>query len=363
MRKMVCFASFTLIFITFVTALFADAGIASGQSQVYYRLAVTKSITSKGTGSITSEPTGVDCGKTCSHKFDPGTIVTLTACPDTTTTFIGWSGGCTGNDTTCMVTMDKAKTIRATFTGARTLTTTKVLKKGGGGTVDGSGINCGPTCKASYKLGAQVTLTASPEPNSTFLGWSGAGCMGSGTCTVTMDKAKTIKATFTGATSPAQVTIDWSSYLNWSTGRAWQYKTTEDESAFSEYIADTETKSGCSVTVVGRSKGWSDQLDYWYTGPDGLYYVGFYDGDKTKKDILFSTPCLVFPDTIIPGLQYTQTCVSEENTTVKLAFEFVDDVTTPYGSFDNVLKVTSILGSGSSNSSWYAKGVGQIENS
>ena len=40
-----------------------------------------------------------------------------------------------------------------------------------------------------------VTLTASPGASSTFAGWSGA-CSGTGPCTVTMDAARTVGASF-----------------------------------------------------------------------------------------------------------------------------------------------------------------------
>ena len=43
--------------------------------------------------------------------------------------------------------------------------------------------------------GTVVTVTATPATGSTFTGWSGA-CSGSGACSVTMDAAKSVTATF-----------------------------------------------------------------------------------------------------------------------------------------------------------------------
>jgi uncharacterized protein (DUF2141 family) len=80
---------------------------------VEYTLTVTKDGT--GSGTVTSSPAGIDCGGTCSANFSAGTVVTLTATADTGSTFTGWTGvGCSGAGT-CVVTMDSAKSVQATF--------------------------------------------------------------------------------------------------------------------------------------------------------------------------------------------------------------------------------------------------------
>jgi hypothetical protein len=84
--------------------------------------------------------------------------------------------------------------------------TLAVTKSGTGtGTVSSnpSGINCGPTCSANFTQGATVTLTATPDAGSTFAGWSGGVCSGTGTCVVTMNAATTVTATFTQFTNCA----------------------------------------------------------------------------------------------------------------------------------------------------------------
>ncbi len=69
----------------------------------------------------------------------------------------------------------------------------------GGGTVTSSpaGINCGADCSESLVDGSSVTLTANPTTGSSFAGWSGAGCSGTSTCTVTMSEARAVDAKFT----------------------------------------------------------------------------------------------------------------------------------------------------------------------
>ena len=79
-----------------------------------------------------------------------------------------------------------------------TLDTTLTVSKQGPGTVSSSpgGINCGSTCSASYAGSSVVTLTAVPAHGANFKGWSGGGCSGTGTCTITLNTAMSVTATF-----------------------------------------------------------------------------------------------------------------------------------------------------------------------
>ena len=86
----------------------------------------------------------------------------------------------------------------------------------GSGTVTSSpaGINCGDDCSESYSNIQKVKLTAKADANSTFAGWSGGGCSGTGTCTVTVDAVITVTASFALKVpdiSVAQTTLDFGS--------------------------------------------------------------------------------------------------------------------------------------------------------
>ncbi len=70
-----------------------------------YTLSTAKSGT--GTGTVTNNPVGT--------TFNAGTAVTLTATPDASSTFAGWSGACTGTSPACSVTMDGNTEVTATF--------------------------------------------------------------------------------------------------------------------------------------------------------------------------------------------------------------------------------------------------------
>ena len=80
--------------------------------------AISVSKNGTGLGTVTSVPAGIDCGPTCSRGYIAGTSVTLTATPAAWSTFIGWSGACTGT-ATCNVSIphtNGAIAVTATFT-------------------------------------------------------------------------------------------------------------------------------------------------------------------------------------------------------------------------------------------------------
>ena len=245
-----------------------------------------------GSGTIISNPAGINCGSTCSASYTSGTSVTLTASASSGSTFAGWSSeGCSGTGT-CTVSMTQARNVAATFNlsalpscpvsysdvvvigrtsgtvygsspysddsgiaaaavhaglisvgqtatikrtstgysysfvgstknGVTTLSWTSgwcgvtlsiastpppsyiitVFKAGtGSGTVTSNpvGVNCGSSCPSqsvSYPFSTSVTLTATASSGSTFAGWSG-DYSGTGTCTVSMTRARSVTATF-----------------------------------------------------------------------------------------------------------------------------------------------------------------------
>ena len=77
----------------------------------------------------------------------------------------------------------------------------------GSGTVTSSpaGIDCGATCSASFASGSLVSLSAAAASGSTFAGWSGGGCSGTSTCTVTMNAATSVTATFSANANPERL--------------------------------------------------------------------------------------------------------------------------------------------------------------
>lgn len=82
-----------------------------------------------GSGTVSSSPAGISCGSVCSHLFDIGASVTLTAVPASGSTFAGWSGACIGRGP-CPVSLESDSLVVASF---------DLVSGGGGGGKGGDG--------------------------------------------------------------------------------------------------------------------------------------------------------------------------------------------------------------------------------
>ncbi len=171
-----------------------------------YPVAVGKT----GEGTVTSSPGGIDCGSSCSASFDTGSSVTLSATPAAGWSFGGWGGACSGTGS-CSLTINGPKSVSASFSPPPPPRHDLTIARAGNGRVTSlpTGIDCGTACTATYDRGTQVTLTATPDPGSSFLGWGGV-CSGTApTCVVGIEGDRGVTATFGGATSqPLAVSVE-----------------------------------------------------------------------------------------------------------------------------------------------------------
>jgi len=171
-----------------VTCFFTNVLLAGSE----FTLEVVKA----GAGTVTSIPAGINCGVDCTEDYAQYTTVALTALPAGGSTFVGWSGDCSGVLPIALVSLDADKTCTATFEVARTL---NVWTAGtGGGTVSSvpPGINCPSDCAEGYPHGMPVLLTAAADEGDVFAGWSGDCAGADPTATVTMNGDKSCTATF-----------------------------------------------------------------------------------------------------------------------------------------------------------------------
>jgi Mg-chelatase subunit ChlD len=168
-----------------------------------------------GSGLISSDPVGINCGEDCSEAYPINTAVTLTATPDPDANFENWGGDCTGTGPECILTMDEAKMVEASFSSGEepppleTQTLTVQISSGNGRvTSNPAGIDCGNDCSEDYAAGTEVILTAMPNSDASFDSWGGA-CANTAEseCVLTMDAAKTVTANFAGGVVPAPSVI------------------------------------------------------------------------------------------------------------------------------------------------------------
>jgi hypothetical protein len=71
----------------------------------------------RGTGTVTSDPVGINCGPACQFSYQRGTTVTLTATPDEGSSFNDWHEGPCNNSsaTICQLVMESDQTVSAHF--------------------------------------------------------------------------------------------------------------------------------------------------------------------------------------------------------------------------------------------------------
>ncbi len=96
-----------------ITAIWYQA--VAGTSSGTHQLTVTTS--GSGSGTVTSDPSGISCGSDCIHDYEEGTTVTLAATPGAGSVFAGWGGACSGTGD-CVITMSTGRSVRATFNTA-----------------------------------------------------------------------------------------------------------------------------------------------------------------------------------------------------------------------------------------------------
>ena len=178
----------------------ANTSVSARFDLVTFPVSVSRA--GSGTGTVTSNPAGINCGTDCSEPYVIGTSVTLTAIAASGSILTGWTGCNTTSGATCTVAVNSARSVTATFARVYTLT---VQKSGlGNGTVTSSpsGISCGSNCTASFISGTTVTLTAQTGPLTLFTGWSGCDSTSGNVCTVNMNTARAVTASFLGLLAP-----------------------------------------------------------------------------------------------------------------------------------------------------------------
>lgn len=195
----------------------SQARVATVRFAALRRITVAPSGNGDGRGRVTGAG-ALDCRLaaatttgTCAVDVPEGASYTMSAVGEPNATggtqqfFFGWGGDCvSASGATCSVTPSAANlAVTARFMDVQPIAI--AIGGSGGGTVTGgSTVSCVRTgstnsgiCTESATFGTSVTVTALPDAQSTFGGWSGA-CTGQATtCTTTLTQARNVSAIFT----------------------------------------------------------------------------------------------------------------------------------------------------------------------
>ncbi|MDX1511393.1 MAG: SMP-30/gluconolactonase/LRE family protein, partial [Nitriliruptorales bacterium] len=111
-------------------------------------------------------------------------------------------------DGTMLVADREGHAVRSIVLGTATVSVTTAGSGAGTVTSDRGGIDCpAGSCAAELPRHTTVTLTASPAAGSEFEGWSGACTGGEATCTIMLEQAEAVTATFRLLTQPLSVSV------------------------------------------------------------------------------------------------------------------------------------------------------------
>ena len=169
----------------------------------FERLPAFFSLTVGGPGIVVSDPPGISCGagsSDCTETFGAGEKVRFTAQPKPESVLDAWGGDCispTGN--ACEVAVEPGGKVMTTFRRQVPEQGDQSLFAQAEGRLQSSppGIDCPPTCGASFESGTRVTLTGL----SSFV-WQG-DCVGFGSaCAVVADTSVGVTATAPPAPPP-----------------------------------------------------------------------------------------------------------------------------------------------------------------
>ncbi len=163
------------------------------------------------------------------------------------------------------------------------------VNKTGTGTFSASYSNTTASFSTSklFNTGTEVTITAIPGTGYSFTGWSN-GCTGTGTCTLTMDQARSVSANFTANGAPISISSVASSTTNTTATITW----TTNESATS--TLNYGLTSGYSSSTSSSTATTSHSFTLTGLTPETTYHFQASSWDTnsnlaTSSDYTFTT--------------------------------------------------------------------------
>lgn len=121
--------------------------------------------------------------------YNAGTVVTVSATPDSTHDFAGWSGDAAGTSNPVSLILDRNKAGQANFS-LKVFALTTSATTGGGVTPGGS-----------YPYGTSITVSATPDATHQFIGWAGDASGSASSILLTLTSPLNVQAVFTDKTA------------------------------------------------------------------------------------------------------------------------------------------------------------------
>jgi hypothetical protein len=94
-----------------------NTSLTANYNLITYTLTVA--LSGSGNGTVTSNPTGIDCGTDCVETYSAASNIILNAVANTASKFSGWSGGDCSGTGACTVQLHANTTVTAAFTTYR----------------------------------------------------------------------------------------------------------------------------------------------------------------------------------------------------------------------------------------------------
>jgi len=159
----------------------------------------------QGNGTISANPSSgnnTNCSANCAGIYATGTVVRLSATPNTGYRFVRWSGAnCTNNaSTNCSVTVNNNEVVSAIFEKIPDNTMSISIEGNGSIRATANEViqDCSSNCVISYEPNQAVQLMAIPNKDYQFVRWTGTVCNNSTAtnCRFTMERNQEVTAIF-----------------------------------------------------------------------------------------------------------------------------------------------------------------------
>lgn len=223
----------------------------------------TLEVSVNGPGSVSGPGVSCSAGSTCDIQEPLTSSVALTATPQDGYAFIGWTGDCSGTQTTCTVQMNADRSVTAKFDQIVPI----LVTVNGKGTVAGAGTTCGPgpqTCSGNATPNTTIQLVATP-PAGASVSWSGCSSSAGAICNLAVvESALSVTATFSAGTQSISnytlaVGVTGDGYVTGSAGSAAIYCTASGGGGCVATVQQNATVSLTAVTASGHTadfNGW-----------------------------------------------------------------------------------------------------------